>query len=146
MLHSSVIIAAAIVSVGFKFVKVLFLRREKLVYGEAQFVKQVTRVVVCGGNALVLRNAEVDYRNKELNISFQSYDSKQTDGYKHFSDVVAVNDDVVKHTAYALRNGIYVHLSAAAATLCGFYHFCGKANGVNHFCLCQLFCRRSAST
>ena len=144
MLHSLIVIASAIVSVGFEFVKVLFLRREKLVYGEAQFVKQVTRVVVCG--ALVLRNAEVDYRNKELNISFQSYDCKQTDGYKHFSDVVAVNDDVVKHTAYALRNGIYVHLSAAAATLCGFYHFCGKANGVNHFCLCQLFCRRSAST
>ncbi len=113
--------------------------REKLVYREAKSVEKLTGVVF-GRNSrtFIIGNTEVNYRNDELNFSYQSYDCKQTKGNEHLANILAAYEVFFKYRTDALGNGVYICVTTTAATVfLRLYDSCTKRYGVNHFCVCQ---------
>ena len=132
-------VARAVVPCGFFTLKFTSFRWEELICWETKLVEKIARTALCCCYALVLWDAIVDYRDKKLCLSFKTYDGKQTKCYIYTSAALRVDNNIVKHSAHIVRDACNVYFAAAATVIAAIYNFCSKADGVNNFCVCQLF-------
>ena len=85
-------------------VQVAFPRREKLVFRELDFLEEVAGVLgVFAAAALLLRHAEIVYRNQHLHIARQLNDREYSKCYQNFFLAVYIAEVSFEAFAYALR-------------------------------------------
>ncbi len=113
-----------------------FFGREKFINREVKSVEKFAGIAFYRLNAFILRNAKINHRNNNFNVSQKTGDGENTDCDEHLSAVGIIHDDIIKNLADIIRYGIHVYLTTTAATIfSGFNNFSCKANGVYNFCL-----------
>lgn len=138
-LVTAAIAAAAHIVIG---IKVILLRREKLVDGEADPLEKIAGIVRRGRPyALFFGNAEVICGDEKLNITLQLNDSEQAKGNIYPALLIAAeNKAVVKYPSDAVGNVAhinYVIVGIFAAALVYVRKLCTQADRVNDLCLCH---------
>lgn len=131
--------AATVIAVWLYVIKMTLFGREKFINRETETVEKITRIVICRLYTTVIGNAEIYHGNDEFYTSCETYNGKKTNCYIHFFTIITIHNDVVKHIAHIIGNRTYIHFTAATALIAAVNSFCRKTNGVNNFCLCQLF-------
>ena len=77
-------------------------RREKLIHRELESVEQLAGIALGRNRAFVIGNAEVNHRDKELNISLESHYRKESQSNEYLADIVAVYYILIEYTADVL--------------------------------------------
>lgn len=107
--------------------------RTEFTHRERHRTEETARVILNGSHAFLIGNAVFNRIDEILCGTLNSYNGKETEGYKKGVCLPFVYQITVYLRIYAVGNLVYCTAALAAATMRGLNYLCAEDNGIHGF-------------